>query len=53
MLRILFAEHLGSVDEPLIKCLRSVSVRSMHSLRSVEERMRNVKEKKIFNVWEM
>jgi len=31
-----------------MKCLGSVSVRSMHSLRSVEEHMRNVNEKKNF-----
>ena len=46
MLRVLFAEHLGSVNEVLTKYLGSVSVRFMHSLRNVEERMRNVNKKK-------
>jgi len=35
-----------------MKCLGNVSVHFMYSLRSVEERMRNVNEKKNFNCME-
>ena len=47
MLRVLFAAHLGSINEvSMNKVLGSVSICFMHSLRSVEEHMRNVNEKK-------
>ena len=47
MLRVLFVAYLRSIDEvSMNEVLRSVSVRSMHFLRSVEEHMRNINKNK-------